>query len=124
MAIVNNGIVGTVTMTETSVVTDGHPIVSEAIELKADNGVLDAGLILALNDSGTAEGYDPTVTAGSTLLVPVGVLMFRTDTSRDNEGIVLKHGFAVGKALTVAGGDAADTDDFAALKAALPVWIA
>lgn len=119
-----NGIVGTKTLTEKSVVTDQHPVVNQTFALKANNGTLEAGTILALNASGTAEAYDPTATEGSPLLTPVGVLRYTADTTRDTAGVAVVHGVLIKKALIVAGGDAADDDDITALKTALSVWVA
>lgn len=116
-----NGVIGTLTMTEKSVTTDQHPIVSEAIELLADNGTLAQGTILALNASGTAQAYDPGATEGSPLLTPVGVLLYKADTTRDTAGICLVHGIVLGGSLTTAAGAATDAD-IAVLKATLPIW--
>lgn len=117
-----NGIVGTLNVTEKEVVTDFHPAVNRTVALKANNGVVAQGTILAYNASGTAEAYDPAATEGSTLLTPIGVLVYKCDTARDTAGIMLVHGVVMGDSLVVAGGDAADEDDIAALTAALPIW--
>lgn len=119
-----NGIVGTKSLTEKSVMTDGHPGVTQNFALKADNGILEAGTILAYNASGTAEAYDPSATGGSPLLTPIGVLLYQTDTARTTVGIAVVHGIVIKKALVVAGGTAADADDITALKTALSVWVA
>lgn len=116
-----NGVIGTITMTEKSVVTDQHPIVTEAVELLADNGTLAQGTILALNASGTAQAYDPAATEGSPLLTPVGVLVYKVDTTRDTAGICLVHGIVLGGSLVTAAGAATDAD-MTALKAAMSIW--
>ena len=101
-----------------------HPLVFQTFELKADNGTLEAGTILAYNTDGTAEAYDPTAADGSPLLIPIGVLAYLTDTARATAGIAVVHGILVKKALVVAGGTAPDDDDITALRTALPVWVA
>ena len=118
------GNVGSKSLTEKTVTTDMHPLVFQTFELKADNGTLEAGTILAYNTDGTAEAYDPTAADGSPLLIPIGVLAYLTDTARATAGIAVVHGILVKKALVVAGGTAPDDDDITALRTALPVWVA
>jgi len=119
-----SGNVGSKSLTEKTVTTDFHPLVFETFDLKADNGVLEAGTILAKNTDGTVEAYDPNAAEGSPLLTPVGVLAYLTDTARATAGVAVVHGVLVKKALVVSGGTAADDDDITALKTALAVWVA
>lgn len=116
-----NGVVGSVTMTEKTVMTDDHPIVTRTFSLKANNGTLEAGTILALNGSNTAEAWQPAGTAP--LNVPVGVLMYKADTAKDTIGISAVHGVCQKKALLVSGGTAPSAANITTLETTLMIWV-
>ena len=116
-----NGVVGTQVVSGKTTVVGEHPAVIRTLPFKADNGTLEAGTIVAINATGTYEGYDPDATEGSPLLTPVGVLTMAIDTTKDTVGNVLVHGTVVKASLLKLGSAAADADVIA-LETAVAVW--
>jgi hypothetical protein len=96
-----NGIVGQQTITGKTVIDDRHPAVVRFKEFKADNGIIKAGEIIALDASSTAVSYDP-LSAG-TEKTPIGVCANEIDTAKDTIGSVIVHGTVIGEALTTKG---------------------
>ncbi len=116
-----NGKVAIWTLEGKNTVVGEHPAVIRSLPFKADNGTLEAGTIVAINDADTCEGYDPNATEGSPLLTPVGVLTMAIDTTTDTVGNVLVHGTVVASLLTL--GEPSVDADVTALEAAVAVWV-
>lgn len=114
-----NGVVGQQTITEKTVIDDRHPAVVRLKQFKADNGVIPAGEIVALDANGDIVSYDPA--SGGTEATPVGVCTAETDTAKDSIGSVMVHGAAVSKSLLTKGA-AASASEKTALEANTIIW--
>ena len=95
-----------------------HPAVILAKPVKADQGVLEKGLIVALDANGKVVPYNPS--AGGSTANPVGVLVERVDTSKETVGNVLVHGVVFRERLIVA--DAEVTEDDLKKLAEIGIW--
>jgi len=114
-----NGIIGQATITDKSIIDDRHPAVIRFMQFKADNGVIKAGEILALDANGDTVSYDPA--SGGTEATPIGVCSSETDTAKDTIGSVIVHGTVVGRSLLTL--DAASTsDEISALESNTLIW--
>jgi hypothetical protein len=114
-----NGVLGTQTFTEKTVVSDNHPPVVRNMEALADNGTIEAGTILSKNADGKIISCDFTASDGTE--IPAGVLVQTIDTSADTMALVLVHGTVVRAALMSAGEASADAQ-VSALESALKIW--
>ena len=85
-----------------------HPAVILTKSVKAGQGVLEKGTIVALDGSGLVVPYNPSATdsTGS----PVGVLVERIDTDKETAGNVLVHGVVFGERLVVKDGSVTADD--------------
>jgi hypothetical protein len=79
-----------------------HPAVILTKSVKAGQGVLEKGTIVALDGSGLVVPYNPS--ASDSTANPVGVLVERVDTDKETLGNVLVHGVVFRERLIVAGG--------------------
>lgn len=114
-----NGVIGKQTITEKSVIDDRHPAVIRMKQFKADNGIIPAGEIVAVDASGDIVSYDPaSVTTEKT---PVGVCAIETDTSKDTIGNVIVHG-AVVRASLLTLSAASTSAEVAALESNTIIW--
>lgn len=114
-----NGVVGQQTITEKTIIDDRHPAVVRMKEFKADNGIIPAGEIVALDSDGKVVSYDPG--SGSTEATPIGVCIYGIDTSKNTLGDVLVHGTVVGKSLLTLG-SASVSAETAALESNTLIW--
>ncbi|MEM1542874.1 MAG: hypothetical protein QXV82_09625 [Ignisphaera sp.] len=98
----------------TQVIDFSHPPIVQAMKVKANQGELSAGLIVALDANGEVVPYD---SAGSSPVnEPVGILVYGIDTSKETVGNVLRHGVAVKASLKV-GDNPPTANDLKALEA-------
>ncbi|MBI4691706.1 MAG: head decoration protein [Nitrospirae bacterium] len=105
---------GTQSFTEKQIVDATHPAVMQAMKVKADQGDLALGLLIAKNGNGDVVPYDP---AGlPPLNVVVGVLTIKVDTTKETVGVVLRHGTVVKDSL-LTGASASSADDIVKLEA-------
>jgi len=95
-----------------------HGPVTRARKVKADQGVLEAGLIVALDGDGNVVPYDPS--GSEPVNKPVGVLLERCDTTKEDAAIVIVHG-TVWKDRIHVGENPPSNDDLAALEA-IGIW--
>lgn len=114
-----NGVVGQQTITEKRIIDDRHPALVKMMSFKADNGVIPAGEILALDSNSDIVSYDPA--SGGSEATPAGVCTRETDTSKDTIAGVIVHGAVVKKALLTKGETAA-ADEIAALESETVIW--
>lgn len=112
-----NAILQTINVSSNAVIDTTHPPILGTLKLKANNGVLSQGLVLAKDSNGDGVAYDPAG-AGPTasLAVIVGVLVHDADTTKDDAGVILKHGTAALSSLLV-GVAAPSNANLAALEA-------
>lgn len=115
-----NGIVGQQTISSKSVIDGRHPAVIRLMEFKADNGIIPAGEIIAVNADGKAVSYDPA--GASPLNIPAGVCTEATDTSVNTAGSVAVHGTVMGSSLLVKGA-AASASAMTALENSTSIWV-
>lgn len=109
-----DAVVGKQTFTEVQVVDASHPAIIRAEKLRANNGELPAGRILAKDANGDLVSYDDGGVAP--VNVPVGILTRGVDTAKDAVGAVLRHGIAVKSSLTKAAGAAPTAADLVKLE--------
>ncbi|MGD9808880.1 MAG: hypothetical protein AB7E76_10715 [Deferribacterales bacterium] len=114
-----NGVIGQQTITDKSVIDDRHPAVIRFMQFKADNGIIGAGEILALDSNGDVVSYDPA--SGGTEASPIGVCSSQTDTAKDTAGGVIIHGTVVGASLLTLGVKAVSAE-IEALEANTLIW--
>ena len=100
---------------EDTVVSGHHSPIYKTKKVKTGQGVLDAGLIVAVDSNGEVVPYDPAGTAP--VNEPVGVLVERCDTSKEDAAVVLVHGTVFRDRLKKADGSALTADDEKALEA-------
>lgn len=97
-----NGKIGEITVREVQVIADTqHPPLIVSRTLKANQGVLDAGSIIAVDNTGNLVFYDPTKTSHQ----PVGVLANIVDTDRQQTANLIVHGAVLKEALKVKTGN-------------------
>jgi len=118
MAIVN-GVIWEQTITEKSVADGVHPIINRSKEFKADNGIIPAGEIVAIDSNGDIVSYDPA--SGGSEATPVGVCTYSIDTSKDTIGYVIVHGTVLKNSLTTKG-SAAAANDISNLESSTIIW--
>ena len=109
-----NAVIGSMNVSDTSVISRLHPPIMGTMKAKAANGTLAEGLVVAKDSNGDLVAYDPVGLAP--LNTPVGILVHECDTTKDDAAVVLKHGTAVKSALLV-GASAPDAADLAKLEA-------
>lgn len=114
-----NGVVGQQTITGKTVIDDRHPAVVRLKQFKADNGVIPAGEIVAVDAGGDIVSYDPA--SGGSEAAPVGVCTAETDTAKDSIGSVLVDGAVVSKSLLTLGA-ASSAAEKAALETNTIIW--
>lgn len=101
-------------------IIDGrHPAVAKVLPFKEDNGVFEAGEIIALNAAGKADFYDGG--GEGSLSVPVGVCIYKIDTAKDSLGSVLLHGTVI-RAAVKNKGARADNAAVSALETNTQIW--
>ncbi len=103
-----NANLGTQSFQEKQVVTGTHPAVVRPMKALANQGSLEAGLVVAKDSSGLVVPYDPQGTAP--VNDPVGVLISKVDTSVETVVRVLVHGTVVKESLLVGSNPASDSD--------------
>lgn len=90
-----NAIIASFNVSQSAVVDPTHPPILGTLKVKAANGVLPEGLVLAKDSNGDVVAYDPAGTGPTaSLAVIVGVLAHDCDTNKDDAAVVLKHGTA------------------------------
>lgn len=104
-----NAVLGTQNFTEKQIIDGTHQGIIKSMALKADNGELVAGLLVAKDNNGDIVAYDPG--GVSPVDTVVGVLVTKADTTKETNGRVLKHGTVVRAQLTVDDGTPAAPDD-------------
>lgn len=114
-----NGVIGQQTITDKRVIDDRHPAVIRFMQFKADNGIIEAGEILAFDANGDVVSCDPA--SGTTEATPIGVCSAQTDTSKDTAGGVIVHGTVVAESLLTLGVKAV-TAEIDALEANTLIW--
>ena len=85
-----------------------HPAVILSKPVKAGQGVLEKGTIVALDSNGLVVPYNPS--ASDSTSNPVGILVERVDTDKETVGNVLVHGVVFRERLKVAGGSVSAND--------------
>ena len=90
-----DGKIGEMTTKEVQIITELHPPVIITVPLKANQGYLELGSIIAKNNNGENVLYDPSDTNQQI----VGVLANSVDTNRQDIGNVIVHGVVVRKFL-------------------------
>ena len=85
-----------------------HPAVVLTKSIKAEQGVLERGTIVALNADGLVVPYNPS--ANDSTGTPVGVLVERVDTDKETVGNVLVHGVVFRERLVVKGSTVSEGD--------------
>jgi len=85
-----------------------HPAVILTKPVKASQGVLEKGTIVALDGSGLVVPYNPSATDSTA--TPVGVLVERIDTDKETAGNVLVHGVVFRERLVVKDGSVTADD--------------
>ncbi len=85
-----------------------HPAVILSKSIKAGQGVLERGTIVAVDSNGLVVSYNPSATDSTA--EPVGVLIERIDTGKETVGNVLVHGVVFKERLVVAGGTVSEGD--------------
>ena len=85
-----------------------HPAVILSKSIKAGQGVLERGTIVAVGADGLVVPYNPSATDSTA--EPVGVLIERIDTGKETVGNVLVHGVVFKERLVVAGGTVSEGD--------------
>lgn len=97
-----NGKIGEITVKEAQVIADTqHPPIIVSRILKANQGVLEAGSIIAVDNTGNLVFYDPSKTSHQ----PVGILANIVDTDRQQIANLIVHGTVVKEALKVKTGN-------------------
>lgn len=97
----------------TQVIDFTHPPLVQAMKVKADQGELPAGLIVALDVNGEVVPYNPAEEAP--VNDPIGVLVYGIDTTKETVGNVLRHGVVVKASLKV-GNNAPTNEDLKKLE--------
>lgn len=92
----------------TQVIDFSHPPIVQAMKVKANQGELPAGLIVALDVNGEVVPYNPAGQAP--VNDPIGVLVYGIDTTKETVGSVLRHGVVVKASLKVGDTPPAETD--------------
>jgi len=110
-----NAVTRTETLVPKLIIDPVHPPVVRGCTFKANNGVLEAGTIIAVDANRDYVAYDAS--ASDTTKEPKGVLDEDIDTSKQTVGRVLLHGVAVRENVKTKAG-AATQDDIDALAAA------
>ncbi|MDR1397176.1 MAG: hypothetical protein LBJ14_05540 [Desulfarculales bacterium] len=104
---IQNGIVGGVSFKEAQVIAEGHPVVVRSRVVKANQGTLQPGQLLALDSAGLAVAYDPAYTPGQNdppAPALYGVCLHLVDTAAEAAAEVIVHGTVVKAVLfTLAG---------------------
>ncbi|MBI3584204.1 MAG: hypothetical protein HY096_09705 [Nitrospinae bacterium] len=90
---------GAQSFTEKQVVDATHPAVILTMKVKANQGELAVGLIVAKDGNGDIVSYDSA--GASPLNTPVGVLTMKVDSTKETVGNVLRHGTTVKSSLLV-----------------------
>lgn len=114
-----NGVVGQQTITDKTVIDSRHPAVIRIMQFKADNGIIPAGEIAALDSNGDVVSYDPA--SVTTEVTPIGVCTEDTDTSKDTAGRVIVHGTVVAASLLTQGSKSSAAE-VEALEADTLIW--
>ena len=96
-----------------TIFTGHHSPVVKTKKVKTGQGVLEAGLIVALDASGEVVPYDPSATDSTNQ--PIGVLIERCDTDKEDAAAVLVHGTVWRERLLV-GSSAPGADDLKKLE--------
>lgn len=103
-----NANLGSQSFIEKQIIDPTHPAVIMNMPLKADQGTLPLGSILAKDANGDVVLYNPSATDSTA--TPIGVLVEDVDTASSTVGAVLKHGTVVKKALLAGGSQAQEAD--------------
>ena len=90
-----NAVIGSMNVSDTSVISRLHPPIMGTMKAKAANGTLAEGLVVAKDSNGDLVAYDPVGLAP--LNTPVGILVHECDTTKDDAAVVLKHGTDLAK---------------------------
>lgn len=85
-----------------------HPAVILSKSIKAGQGILEKGTIVAVDSNNLVVPYNPSATDSTA--EPVGVLVERIDTDKETAGNVLVHGVVFRERLVVAGGTVSEGD--------------
>jgi len=115
-----NAVIGTYQqpIPEETIISGHHAPVTRPKKVKTAQGVLDAGLIVALDANGDLVPYDPD--GSSPVNEPVGVLLERCDTSKEDTAVVVVHGTVWRERIHVSGA-APSADDLKKLED-IGVW--
>jgi len=106
-----NGVIGTYTppKPEEAVYSEErHPAVILSKSIKAGQGVLERGTIVAVDSNNLVVPYNPSATDSTA--EPVGVLVEGIDTDKETVGNVLVHGVVFRERLAIAGGTVSEGD--------------
>lgn len=109
-----NATLGTQTFTDKQIIDQAHPAIIRSLKVKANNGILSAGLIVAKDSAGDLVAYDSA--GASPINTPVGVVTISCDTTKEGVAATLLHGTVVSANL-LEGSSAAGATEIAALQA-------
>jgi hypothetical protein len=102
-----NGILGGLSFVEVQVLAEGHPAVVRSWTVKASQGTLAPGQLVAIDSTGLAVAYNPAYVPGQNdPPAPVlrGVALRATDTAKEAAVDIVVHGTVVKKTLCLAAG--------------------
>jgi hypothetical protein len=99
---IQNGFLGSVSFKESQVIAEGHPVVVRSRVVKANQGTLNPGQLVAIDSTGLLVAYDPAYTPGQgdpPAPVLAGVCLHLVDTAAEAAAEVIVHGTVVKEAL-------------------------
>jgi len=103
-----DAVLGKQTFSERQVIDGTHPAVVVSMKVKANQGELPGGTIVAKDQNGEIVPYDPT--GNAPVNEPIGVIVYTVDTSKETIAPVLRHGTVVKRALLVKGNAPSEAD--------------
>ncbi len=103
-----NAKTNSVSLGSATIIDPTHPPIIKNGDIKANQGTLARGLVVALDADSKYVPYDPAGLAP--LNAPKGILTEEVDTTKETAGPVLKHGTAVWANVLVGAGAPAAAD--------------